>query len=129
MSDLGDCIRIMEEKSFYDLNYIIEVNEQRLDQYTTAYHKVLEKLTHIILIYSAITIFLVPLVQDTTLFKIRNPVFIGFLVVFLVFFLISVYYTVRLMIPVELAYLKFPRMYYEDYRLEYERTFSDQTKI
>ena len=51
----------MSTKSFYDLDYIIELNEKRLEQYTSAYQKVLERLTNIILIYSAITIFLVPI--------------------------------------------------------------------
>ena len=119
----------MGEKSFYDLDYIIEVSEQRLDQYTSAYQKVLEKLTHLILIYSAITIFLVPLVQDTALFKILNPIFISFLVVFLLFLFISVYFTIRLLIPVEVAYLSFPRRYYEQFRVELEKTNDDKTKI
>jgi hypothetical protein len=61
---------VMNEKSFYNLDYIIEINEQRLNQYITAYHKVLERLTHIILVYSAIAIFLIPLIQDETSFKI-----------------------------------------------------------
>jgi hypothetical protein len=39
----------MGEKSFYDLDYIIQFNEDRLEQYTTVYQKVLERLTHIIL--------------------------------------------------------------------------------
>jgi len=119
----------MGEKSFYDLDYIIEVSEQRLDQYTSAYQKVLDKLTHIILIYSAITIFLIPLVQDTALFKILNPVFISFLVVFLLLLFISVYYTIRLLIPVEVAYLSFPRRYYEQFRLELEKTNDDKTIV
>ncbi len=119
----------MNEKSFYELDYIIEVSEQRLDQYTSAYQKVLEKLTHLILIYSAIAIFLIPLIQDTALFKILNPIFIIFLVIFLLLLIISVYFTVRLLIPVEVAYLSFPRRYYEEFRLELEKTNDDKTKI
>lgn len=119
----------MEGKSFYNLDYIIEINQQRLDQYTTAYQKVLERLTHIILIYSAITIFLIPLIQDSALFKIRNLFFITSLVLFLVLLAISLMFTIRLIIPVEVAYLSFPRKYYEEYRSEYEITIEDKGKI
>lgn len=41
--------------------------------------------------------------------------------VFCILFLISIYFTIRLIIPVEVAYLEMPRKYYEDYRLEYEQ--------
>ena len=64
----------MGEKSFYELDYIIEISEQRLDQYTVAYQRVLEKITHIVIVYSAITIFLIPSVRDTALFRIMDPV-------------------------------------------------------
>ncbi len=43
-------------KSFYDLDYIIEINEKRLAEYTALYQKVLERLTNIILVYSALEI-------------------------------------------------------------------------
>jgi hypothetical protein len=89
----------MSEKSFYDLDYIIEINEQRLDEYTTAYQKVLERLTHVILIYSAITFFLIPIIQDSALFRISNPVFILFLVIFLGLLIVSLVFTIRLIIP------------------------------
>lgn len=76
----------MSTKSFYDLDYIIELNEKRLDQYTSSYQKVLERLTNIILIYSAITIFLVPIVQDVFLAEIRHWVLYICFAAFAVFF-------------------------------------------
>lgn len=54
----------MDTKSFYNLDYIIEINEKRHEQYTSAYQKVLERFTIIILIYSALTIFLIPLIKE-----------------------------------------------------------------
>ena len=41
----------------------------------------------------------------------------GFLILFS---LISIYYFIRFLIPVDVAYLNNPRIYYEDKRLEYE---------
>jgi hypothetical protein len=52
------------EKSFYDLDYIIEINEKRVEQYTSAYQQVLSKLTNIILIYSAVAILQIPNIQE-----------------------------------------------------------------
>ncbi len=119
----------MDDKSFYDPNYIIDINEKRLDQYTTAYQKVLERLTHIILIYSALTIFLIPIIQDFTLFKINNVVFIIFFGSFIILLGISIVYTVKLILPVYVAYLDFPSKYYQDIRTEYEKTITDKDQI
>jgi hypothetical protein len=66
--------------SFFDLDYIIEINQQRLDQYNTSLQKVLERLTNIILIYSALGIFLVSIIQDLFDGGIHQFVFyVGFL--------------------------------------------------
>lgn len=119
----------MHDKSFYDLNYIIDINEKRLDQYTIAYQKVLDRLTHIILVYSALTIFLIPLVQDTALSKIHNIIFGIFLSAFIILLVISIVYTVRLILPVDVAYLEFPSKYYQDIRAEYEKTTTDTNQI
>lgn len=116
----------MSTKSFYDLDYIIELNEKRLEQYTSAYQKVLERLTNIILIYSALTIFLVPIFQDVFLAEIRHWLLYICFAAFAVLFLISVVFTIRLVIPVEVAYLEMPKRYYEEYRLKYEQTIRDQ---
>ena len=59
-------------KSFYDLDYIIEINEKRIEELSSTYHKVLEKFTNILLIYSAIAIFLVSLIQDIFWHEITN---------------------------------------------------------
>jgi hypothetical protein len=119
----------MSSKSFYDLDYIIELNEKRLEQYTSAYQKVLERLTNIILIYSAITIFLVPIFQDVFLAEIRHWLLYICFSAFAILFLISVIFTIRLVIPVEVAYLEIPKRYYEEYRLTYEKTIKSQEEI
>lgn len=119
----------MSTKSFYDLDYIIELNEKRLEQYTSAYQKVLERLTNIILIYSAITIFLVPIFQDVFLAEIRHWLLYICFAAFAILFLISVVFTIRLVIPVEVAYLEMPKRYYEEYRLTYEQTIKNQEEI
>ncbi len=119
----------MSSISFYDLDYIIEVNEKRIDQYLSAYQKVLERFTNIILIYSAITIFLISIIQDIFIAGSR-PLFLYICFgIFSILFLISLYFTIRLIIPVKVAYLVAPKIYYEENRLHYEQTITQQDQV
>lgn len=69
--------------------------------------------------YSIIGIFVVPII-DLLIHK-NTSVFFKISFSFLTFFaLVSVYYFIRFLIPVDVAYLNNPRIYYEDKRLEYE---------
>src|SRR5215218_7511532 len=105
----------MSTKSFYDLDYIIEINEKRLEQYTSAYQKVLERLTNIILVYTGLTIFLIPIIQDISGSQIGHWIMTIAFIVFCILFIISLFFTVRLIIPIEVAFLEIPKRYYEDY--------------
>lgn len=110
----------MEKISFYDLDYIININERRLDQYSNAYQKNLDKFTNILIIYSAIAIFLIPIIQTLFFTIARNWLHYISFFLFLFPFLYSLVFTIRLLIPVEVAYLIEPKVYYEKLRLEYE---------
>ena len=116
----------MTPKSFYDLEYIIEINEKRIGEYISAYQKVLERFTNIIIIYSAIAIFLVPICQDICQSEITHWLLMTCFITFNGLFLVSLYFTIRLIIPVEVSYLTSPKMYYETIRLEYEQTIGTQ---
>jgi hypothetical protein len=115
-------------KSFYDLDYIIEINEDRIEQYTSAYQQVLSKLTNIILIYSAITIFLIPIIQEVFMPGKNVLLYICF-GLFTVLFFTSLVFTIKLVFPIEVAYLIEPGKYYKDYRLQYEQTMTGQHNI
>jgi hypothetical protein len=119
----------MPSKSFYDLDYIIDVNEKRIEQYHAAYQKVLERFTNIILIYSAITIFLVSIIQDIFIANSTHVFLYICFGLFSVLFLTSLCFTVRLIIPVDIAYLSAPKKYYDEYRLNYEQTIQQQDQI
>lgn len=107
-------------KSFYDLDYIIEINEKRLAEYTALYQRVLERLTNIILVYSALGIYLIPLAQHVIAMDIKGVWFFLAFCLFGTLLVISVVYFVRLLLPVEIAYLDPPRKYYGDYRADLE---------
>ncbi|HZY36013.1 MAG TPA: hypothetical protein VFE53_05155 [Mucilaginibacter sp.] len=115
-------------KSFYDLDYIIEINEKRVEQYTSAYQQVLSKLTNIILLYSAIAIFLIPIIQEVFMPGKSIILYICF-TVFAGLFITSLVFTVKLVFPIEVAYLTEPGKYYKDYRIQYELTEPDQGKV
>jgi hypothetical protein len=107
-------------KSFYDLDYIIEINERRLAEYTALYQRVLERLTNIILVYSALGIFLVPLTQHALAADIPGVLFYGAFCLFAVLLIVSVVYLIRLLLPVEIAYLDPPKKYYDEYKSSLE---------
>jgi len=119
----------MEKKSFYDLDYIIEMNEQRLEQVGNDYQKVTERFTNLVLIYSVITIFLLPIIEDIFLLRAGNWFFVVCFICFAMLFVVSVYYTVRLMLPVGTAELDPPQTFYMDKMMEYERYYDDEAKI
>ena len=111
----------MKEVSFYDLDYIIEINEKRLEQYSNAYQKNIDKFTNLLIIYSAITIFLIPIIQTLFLSEARHWLHYVAFSLFAIPFIYSIIFTIRLLIPVEVAYLVEPKIYYEKLRLEYEQ--------
>lgn len=107
-------------KSFYELDGIIEMNEKRLGEYTILYQKVFDRLTNIILVYSALGIFLIPLIQHIMKADVRGAVFYVSFGVFGLLLIISLVYFVRLLLPIDIAYLDPPKKYYSDYRWELE---------
>lgn len=115
-------------KSFYDLDYIIEINENRVEQYTSAYQQVLSKLTNIILIYSAIAIFLIPIIQEVFTPDKSFVLYICF-AIFTGLFITSLVFAIKLVFPIQVAYLIEPEKYYKDYRLLYEQTMTVQKEI
>ncbi len=113
-------------KSFYDLDYIIEISEKRLAEYTVLYQKVLERLTNIILVYSALGIFLVPLTQHVLTVDIKSIWFYLFFILFVGCLLCSVIYVVRLLLPARVAYLDPPEKYYAIFRDRLEQIYPDE---
>ncbi|HXB06518.1 MAG TPA: hypothetical protein VNW04_05375 [Puia sp.] len=107
-------------KSFYELDGIIEMNEKRLAEYTALYQKVFERLTNIILVYSALGIFLIPLTQHVMKADVRGVFFYVSFVAFWVLLIVSLVYFIRLLLPVDIAYLDPPKKYYSDYKTELE---------
>lgn len=110
-------------KSFYNLDYLIEVSEKRLEEYTASYQKIFDGITNIILIYSILGIFLTAFVRHVIETDISGWMFYICFVLFSISFIISISYFVRLLIPVDAAYLAPPRKYYEKYKPQIEAIY------
>ncbi len=107
--------------SFYDLDYLIELNEKRMEQYEGSFRKIVEQFTFLMFIYSAFTIFLVPIVQ-TIFFSGVQCHWLHCLsfYVFCALMLYSLFYAVKLLIPARYLHLQEPRDYYGPHREYYE---------
>src|ERR1700744_1154065 len=104
------------ENSFYDLDYIITLGEKRVDLYLSAYQGVLGRLTNIIIIYSAIGIYLIPIIQGlidgaTIVYCVVGAIFLGIIAT-------SVIFTIRLLFPIRVAYLEVSDRYSTSLRSE-----------
>lgn len=112
----------MGNKSFYDLDYIIEINEQRLEQYANAHQKIVERFTTLLVIYSTYCIFLVPIIQ--TLFLAKEQWHWSYYYSFYVFcilFIISIINSILLLSPEGLNILLAPNLYYKNIKQVYEK--------
>ncbi len=118
----------MDQISFYDLDYIISLNEKRLEQYSNAYQKNLSKFTNLLIIYSAIAVFLVPVTQSVFFSDTKNWLNYLCFAIFATLFAYSLVYTIKLLIPVNVAYLIEPKSYYVNFRLDYEADGKGKTE-
>jgi hypothetical protein len=116
-------------KSFYDLDYIIDISEKRLAEYTVLYQKVLERLTNVILIYSALGIFLIPLVQHAITADIKGVIYYLFFLLFIGLLSASIVYFIKLLLPAGIAYLDPPNKYYGTFREQLEGIYAQDKEI
>lgn len=116
--------------SFYDLDYIIELNLKRLEEYNASLQKVLDRFPNIILIYSGLGIFLISLIQHLIDADIKGWLFYLIFAIFALALLTSLCYFVKLLLPAKIAYLDPPEKYYKDYRIQIESDYpSDKKKV
>ncbi|SHN43815.1 hypothetical protein SAMN05216311_11664 [Chitinophaga sp. CF418] len=111
----------MGNKSFYDLDYIIEINEQRLEQYINLHQKSVDRFTTLLMVYSAFCIFLVPIIQ--TLFFSKEQYHWSYYCSFYLFctlFIISIVNSIMLLSPEALYILVAPSVYYKRIRQTFE---------
>ena len=120
----------MSEKSFYSLDHLIEINEKRAHEYASSHQKVQERLTHLIIIFSGVTIFLIPIIKLIIKTNGKNYILNYCFGIFAILFVLSLWNTIRLIMPVKISYLNNPKYYYMDIRLEYKQAnMSNNTNL
>lgn len=107
--------------SFYDLDYLIAINEKRLGEHT-ATHRFLEtKFTNLLVIYSAFCIFLVPVVQSLCWNRaVCCWVMYTAFGTFVILLGGSLFYAVKLLLRGRLLYLDDPAVFYRDLQMVYD---------
>jgi hypothetical protein len=116
--------------SFYDLDYVIKLNEERLEQYSNFYQKNIDKFTTILVLYSAFAIFLIPIVQSLFFEAAKCHWFYHVcFYVFIALLGVSVVNTVRLLMPVKVAYLLQPELYYKEYKNNYTDENIEESEV
>ena len=80
------------------------------------------------MIYSAIAIFLIPIIQEVFMADRSVLLYISF-ALFTGLFITSLVFTIKLIFPIEVAYLTEPGKYYKDFRIQYELTETDRSKV
>ena len=107
--------------SFYDLDYLINLNEKRMEQYEGSFRKIVDQFTFLMVIYTAVTIFLVPIVQTIFFSGIQcHWLHCLSFYLFCALMLYSLFYAVKLLIPAKYLHLLEPRDYYGPHREYYE---------
>lgn len=80
--------------------YQIDMHERRLEQYMHAYQRYMDKLAHLLFLYSAVAIFLLPIAKQLMLGECRmHGLYYTCFFLLLMMLGISVFYAARLMLP------------------------------
>lgn len=98
-------------KDFLDFEYQIELNEKHLDKYHDLFETTIGKISLISISYSIIVYYAVQFVG----FALKEPlnlIFIIALTSMLLLLCISVYFTIRFLIPINIAHLHEPQYFY-----------------
>jgi len=111
----------MGNKSFFDFDYLVELSEQRLEQYSGLLHRKVEKFTTLFVIYSGLCIFLVPVLQALFVEKVKchwSYRYSFFL--FAMLFNCSLFYAIKLLLPEEIVLQLEPKHYYKSLKDMYK---------
>ncbi|UPK70684.1 hypothetical protein [Chitinophaga filiformis] len=106
-------------KSFYDLDYDIEVNEKRDASLKEEYDKILGKVSNILIVYSGVSVFLIAICKDFFTPPV-NGWYLLSLGIFVLCFIISFAYTILFLYPKNTPVLAPPKEYYTDLRSQLE---------
>jgi hypothetical protein len=100
----------MMSKNFLDFEFQIELNEKNLDKYHSLFEATMGKISLISLTYSIIAIYTVQFIAFILKSPKQNFIFILSLISLLILVIISIFFTIKFMIPVKLSHLHSPKL-------------------
>ena len=104
---------------FENVDYQIELNQKRFDEEYLRYNQIISRIGYIMLFYTVYAAYLIQLIQYLiSLHSIRNLYSIFFLL-FVVSLGFSIYHSIRLLIPVKIAYKEMPKDFYTSLKDQY----------
>jgi len=117
-------------KDFLDIDEQIELNKEVLDFYYSNYQRTQSKISILVLIYSVIAIYILPVIKYPFETYIENSSIILVIYSILLFvFLLLLFFSIRntyfLLKPIDVAYLHHPKYYYLTIKSKYEQSLEE----
>ena len=107
---------------FSNLDYQIDLNEKRLAQERDRTIEIKSRVNYIALVYTVFAFFLTALLKFVTQLNVTSLlcwIFALIFVTFIVTLVISIYWTIKLLIPKEFAFIEEPKIFYGELKEEY----------
>lgn len=106
---------------FENVDYQIELNQKRLDEEYSRYNQIISRIGYIMLFYTVYAAYLIQLIQYLISSSSIISLYSFFFLSFIISLALSIYHSIKLLIPVEIAYNEMPKVFYTELREEYIR--------
>ncbi|MEA5427460.1 hypothetical protein [Arcicella lustrica] len=106
---------------FENVDYQIELNQKRLDEEYSRYNQIISRIGYIMLFYTVYAAYLIQLIQYLISVSSIISWYSFFFLSFILSLALSIYNSIKLLIPVEIAYNEMPKIFYTVLREDYIR--------
>lgn len=106
---------------FENVDYQIELNQKRLDEEYLRYNQIISRIGYIMLFYTVYAAYLIQLIQYLISLSSIISWYSFFFFSFIISLVSSIYHSINLLIPVEIAYSEMPKVFYKELKDEYIR--------
>ncbi|WP_448104628.1 hypothetical protein [Pedobacter panaciterrae] len=107
---------------FQNIDYQIELNEKRLEQERERTVEIKSRVNYIALVYTVFAFFLTSLLKFVVQLELGSWLcwlFTSIFSAFIVLLIISIHWTIKLLIPKEFAFIEEPRIFYGELKEDY----------
>lgn len=104
---------------FENVDYQIELNQKRFDEEYLRYNQIISRIGYIMLFYTVYAAYLIQLIQYLISLPSIIHIYSLFFLIFVFSLGISIYHSIRLLIPVNIAYKEMPKDFYASLKDQY----------